>query len=586
MTAYAAPLADMKFVLTHLVGLDRMAKLAGRETVTQELLDLVLDGSARFAAERLAPLNWTGDRQGAKLSDGKVTTAEGFRDAYRDYADAGWIGLSLSEEIGGQNLPLPLYAATFEMVESANLAFSLCPMLSQAAIEALVAHASPELQAMFLPRLVTGEWTGTMNLTEPQAGSDLAAIRTKAERRDGHYRLFGQKIYITWGEHDVADNILHMVLARTPDAPPGVKGISLFAVPKYLVNPDGSLGARNDVFAVSLEHKLGIHASPTAVMSYGDGEGAFGYLVGEENRGLEYMFTMMNAARLAVGLQGVAVAERAYQQARDYAKSRVQGKTITGEANAAIIRHPDVRRMLLTMRALTEASRALAYTAYLSLNEAHSLHDSQAQARIDLLVPVVKAWSTDIASKVASLGIQVHGGMGFIEETGVAQHYRDARILAIYEGTNGIQANDLAFRKVLRDRGAAAGALIAEMTRDAAALAERRGDDLAAIRKALDAGIAALERATAWIVETGAGDLYAVAAGAASYLKLFGIVAGGWMMAKSAMAAADDRDAPFSKAKLATARFYAETILVGAPVLVGAITEAQHGLRAAEDEWF
>ena len=596
MVPYAPPVRDMRFVLAEMIGLDRLTALQGRETVSDELIGAVLDEAGRLCADVLAPLNETGDREGSRLENGVVRTPAGFREAYRTYAAGGWNGLPLSPDHGGQGLPWPLHAAVMEMVQSANLSFGLNPLLTQGAIEALVAHGSAEQQAVYLPKLVSGEWTGTMNLTEPQAGSDLAQVRTRAERRDGHYRLFGQKIFITWGDHDVADNIVHMVLARTPDAPSGVKGISLFVAPKFLVEPDGSLGARNDLRAVSLEHKLGIHASPTAVMSFGDNDGAIGYLVGEENRGLEYMFTMMNNARLGVGLQGVAIAERAYQQARDYARTRIQGRAVGAkESGAAIIAHPDVRRMLLTMRALTEASRALAYSAFLSLDEAktHSTEDGRAaaQARVDLLTPVVKAWSTDIGNEVASLGVQVHGGMGFIEETGAAQHFRDARILPIYEGTNGIQANDLVFRKIVRDGGAAATGFIAEMRDFVGTLAGLPGDDIALVRSGVADGIGALEQATAWIAQTGKSDAYAAAAGSVPYLRMFGLVAGGYVLAKMAAAAlgllsAPGGDAPYLEAKLLTARFYVETILPEATALLQPIQTAHQALRAYADEAF
>jgi alkylation response protein AidB-like acyl-CoA dehydrogenase len=594
MSSYEPPLRDMAFVLAEIVGLDRMAALQGREAVAPDLIGAVLDEAGRFAAGVLAPLNHVGDREGVRLENGIVRTPPGFPAAYRAYAEGGWGGLPIAPEHGGQGLPWPLNAAVIEMVQSANLSFGLCPLLSQGAIEALIAHGSPEQRALYLPRLVSGEWTGTMNLTEPDAGSDLARVRTRAERHDSAYRLFGQKIFITWGDHDVADNIVHLVLARTPDAPQGVKGLSLFIAPKFLVGPDGRLGPRNDLRAVSLEHKLGIHGSPTAVMSFGEAEGAVATLVGAENRGLEYMFTMMNNARLAVGLQGVAIAERAYQQARDYARTRIQGRAIDGtgdEAGVPIVRHPDVRRMLLTMRALTEASRALAYLAYLSLDEARTLptdaEKEAAQARVDLLTPIVKAWSTDIGNEVASLGIQVHGGMGYIEETGAAQHFRDARILPIYEGTNGIQANDLVFRKILRDGGAAARRFIAEMREVAESLASDPGDAIVPIRRGLVAAIPHLERTTDWLLATGRSDPYAAAAGAVPYLRLFGLVACGYVMARSAAAvlrSSSAADAGFRDAKLASARFYAESILPAAAGLVEPVIAGHGALRALTDD--
>jgi len=594
MVPFAPPVRDMQFALANVVGLDRLAALEGREAATDELIGAVLDEAGKLCADVLAPLNHVGDREHSRLENGVVRTPTGFKDAYKTYAAGGWNGLPVEQEHGGQGLPWPLHAAIMEMVQSANLSFGLCPMLSQGAIEALIAHGSDEQRATYLTKLISGEWTGTMNLTEPQAGSDLAQVRTRAERKDGHYRLFGQKIFITWGDNDVADNVVHMVLARTPDAPPGVKGISLFIAPKFLVNPDGTLGDRNDLRVTSLERKLGINASPTAVMSYGDHDGAIAYLVGEENRGLEYMFTMMNNARLAVGLQGVAIAERAYQQARDYARTRVQGRSVDGKTGAIII-HPDIRRMLLTMKALTEASRALAYLAYLSLDEAKhhptAAGREAAQARVDLLTPVVKAWSTDIGNEVASLGVQVHGGMGFIEETGAAQHFRDARILPIYEGTNGIQANDLAFRKLLRDGGASAAAFIAEIKAFLKQLADLPGDDIAGIGYGLAAAVAVLEKGTEWLLETGKSDQYAVAAGAVPYLRLFGLVGGGYVMAKMAHAAleglaAPGSDATFLESKLLTARFYVEAILPETEGLLQPIMAAHRSTRTFPDDAF
>jgi alkylation response protein AidB-like acyl-CoA dehydrogenase len=487
--------------------------------------------------------------------------------------------------------------AVQEMWQSANMSFALCPMLNQGAVEALTIHGSDELKEIYLGKLISGEWTGTMNLTEPQAGSDLAAIRTKAVREDGHYRISGQKIYITYGEHDFTENIIHMVLARMPDAPPGIKGISLFVVPKFLVNSDGSLGDRNDLRCVSLEHKLGIKASPTAVMAFGDNDGAIGYLVGEENRGIEYMFTMMNNARMGVGLQGVAISERAYQQARDYARTRVQSRDMAdakGEP-VAIIRHPDVRRMLMTMRSQTEAARALTYYAVAALDIAKKHPDpeeaAKGQALADLLTPVVKAWSTDLGVENASIGIQIHGGMGFIEETGAAQHLRDARITPIYEGTNGIQANDLVFRKVIRDGGTAARILFAEIRETIEALKNRPGDDMAAIAIGLGKALDALEKATTWLVENGKRIPTAAASGAAHYLKMFGIVTGGFLMAKGAMAAQEGQADPsadqrFLDAKLITARFFADQFLPQAVGLLTPITEGHLTVTALSDDQF
>src|SRR5215468_2970843 len=490
MSLYHAPLREMRFVLTELAGLEQVAKLPGFEEATPDLVMAILEEAGKFATEVLDPLNASGDREGAeRLDDGTVRTPSGFKDAYKQYCANGWNGLTKDPDFGGQGLPQLVSTAVEEMWHAANMAFDLCPLLTQGAIEAIELCGTPEQKERYLPKMVSGEWTGTMNLTEAQAGSDLAAVRTRAvPQPDGSFKLFGQKIFITYGEHDYTDNIIHLVLARTPTAPEGVKGISLFIVPKFMVNADGSLGARNDVHCVSIEHKLGIHASPTAVLAYGDRGGATGYLVGEENRGLEYMFIMMNQARFSVGLEGVGLAERAYQRAAAYAKERVQGRAV-GEGHApgaTILQHPDVRRMLLSMKAATEAMRALAYVTAAALDNARAHPDEEArkrhQAFVDLMIPIVKGWCTETAQEIAYTGVQVHGGMGFIEETGAAQHYRDARITTIYEGTTGIQANDLVGRKTARDAGAAAFAVIAEMQRLVTDLAPRSGAEFAAIR--------------------------------------------------------------------------------------------------------
>ncbi|MEK9775133.1 MAG: acyl-CoA dehydrogenase family protein, partial [Quisquiliibacterium sp.] len=473
---YQAPVKDMMFVIKELAGLEQVGALPGCEDATEETVEAVLEESGRFVQEVLAPLNWTGDTEPSTWANGVVSTTPGFTRAFEQFAQAGWQGLQHPPEFGGQGLPKLVGTPCIEMLNAANLSFALCPLLTDGAIEALLTAGSPQQCERFIPPMVQGQWTGTMNLTEPQAGSDLAAVRTKAVRQaDGSYRITGQKIYITYGEHDMAENIVHLVLARTPEAPEGVKGISLFIVPKYLVNDDGSLGKRNDVWCASIEHKLGIKASPTAVLIYGDGKGevgtgeggapgAIGYLVGEENRGLEYMFVMMNAARFAVGLQGVAIADRAYQKAVAYARERVQSRDVAGSpAAVSIIHHPDVRRMLMTMRALTEGARSLAYVAAAASDAGHLHPDpdvrQQNMAFYEFLVPIVKGFSTEMSVEVASLGVQVHGGMGFIEETGAAQHYRDSRILPIYEGTTAIQANDLIGRKTARDGGATARAI-------------------------------------------------------------------------------------------------------------------------------
>ena len=567
MTDYAAPVRDMSFVIEELIGLDSVNTLPGLDWVSEDLVRAVLTEAGRFGAEVLAPLNRVGDQQGSELKNGVVTTPDGFADAYRKFTEGGWNGVIAAPEYGGQGMPWLIATAIGEVWESANLAFSLCPMLTQSAVWALSIHGSPEQKEIWLPRLVSGEWTGTMNLTEPHAGSDVGALRTRAVRDGDSYRITGQKIFITWGEHDMAENIVHTVLARVEGAPEGTRGISLFIVPKYLVNADGSLGPRNDLRCAALEHKLGIHASPTAVMSYGDDGGAIGYLVGEENRGMEYMFTMMNNARLGVGREGLALAERAFQQARDYAASRVQGRSIADPAAGpvAIVDHPDVQRMLLTMKAEIEAMRALTYRVAADLDIALRHADpgmrARSQARVDLLVPVVKAWCSDTGVAVASEAVQVHGGAGFIEETGAAQHYRDSRITPIYEGTNGIQALDLVRRKILGDRGAALDELMDEMN----ALAQGGGGPATApVLDALAEGIAALREATGWLL---AGRPAETAAAAATpYLALLGTVAGGYLLARSALiaesrASAADGEAAFYRAKIDNARFYAECVL-------------------------
>jgi alkylation response protein AidB-like acyl-CoA dehydrogenase len=595
--SYAAPLRDMQFVLRELAGFDEIARLPGNEELSLELVEQILAENAKFAAGVLAPLNRSGDEEGSVWKDGEVTTPKGFKDAYRQFVEGGWNALQFPSEFGGQGLPKLVAAPVMEMWKSANLSFSLCPLLTGGAIEALLLRGSPEQQATFLPKMIEGTWTGTMNLTEPQAGSDLALVKSKAVPEGGHYRIYGQKIFITYGEHDLAENILHLVLARTPDAPEGVRGISLFIVPKYLVNKDGSLGKRNDVRCASIEHKLGIHASPTAVMAYGDKEGAIGYLIGEENRGLEYMFIMMNAARFAVGMEGVAVAEAAYQKALAYAKERVQSRELGGSGSKAvpIIRHPDVRRMLMSMKAQAEATRALAYVVAGALDKAHHHPDkderARAQAFVDLMIPIVKGWSTETSIDVASLGIQVHGGMGFIEETGAAQFLRDARITTIYEGTTGIQANDLIGRKVARESGTTAEAVLDAIRGLDTTLAEIPGEDFAAIRSRLAAAAKAAAESVDWIVATYGTDAKAAHAGAVPFLKLMGIVCGGWQMARAAVAAQGqltrgEGDAAFLSAKIGTARFFADHFLSQARGLRDAIVEGAPGVLALAEEQF
>ena len=594
MADYAAPLADLDFQLRVVAGLDHVLSLPHYGGLDADTVKQVLEEGGRFAGEVLAPLNRGGDLAPARLENGQVRTSPGFADAYKQFSAGGWNAVPFGAEYGGQGLPWVVQTALGEMWNAANLSFALCPLLTNGAIEALTAHGSDEQKRTYLPKMIAGEWTGTMNLTEPQAGSDLSQVRTRAVPAGDHYKITGQKIFITYGDHDFTSNIVHLVLARLPDAPAGTRGISLFVVPKFLVKADGSLGSRNDLRAASLEHKLGIHGSPTCVMAYGDDGGATGYLVGEANRGLEYMFTMMNNARLAVGLQGVAIAERAYQQAVGYAKQRVQSRDVAGSAGSVpIIRHPDVRRMLMTMKAGTEALRGLALQAAAWIDRARHAPEADDRARtqqlLDLIIPVVKAASTDFGVEAASIGIQVHGGMGFIEESGAAQHYRDARILPIYEGTNGIQANDLVGRKVARDQGAAAKIFIQMVQDTVDELDLYTDEDFAAMRSALADGLAALTQATDWIVRTFPEDPRRAIAGAVPYLKLFGLVAGGWVMARNATAAeahlGSGGDETFLRAKKTTARFYAEHLLVQAPSLVWPATQPATVLALAEDQF-
>ncbi|NMQ28277.1 acyl-CoA dehydrogenase [Candidatus Accumulibacter phosphatis] len=600
MSEYFAPIRDMQFVLNELAGLEQVAQLPGCEEATPDLVDAVLEEAAKFAEEVLSPLNIPGDLEGAKWHDKAVTMPAGFKEAYKLFADSGWTALACEPEWGGQGLPKVLAAAVAEMWKSANHSFSLCPLLTNGAIEALVLTGSEKLKKDYLEKMVSGVWTGTMNLTEPNAGSDLAAVRTRAEpQADGSYKIFGQKIFITYGDHDMAANIVHLVLARTPTAPEGVKGISLFVVPKFMVNDDGSLGERNDAYCVSIEHKLGIHASPTAIMAFGDHGGAVGYLVGEENRGLEYMFIMMNAARFGVGLEGVAACERSYQRARDYARDRIQCTDIgeRGGPKVAIIAHPDVRRMLMTMRAHAEATRALAYVVAAAHDAAIHHPDAaerkRKQAFVDLMIGVVKGWSTESGVSMASMGIQVHGGMGYIEETGAAQHLRDAQISTIYEGTTAIQANDVIGRKIAREGGATLQALIASMRAFDAELAElagQAGSHFVAIRKRLTAGVEALAEAGDWVVATYRDDVRAASAGSVPFLTLLGIVAGGWQMARAAVIAQSKIDAgdadPFYAAKVVTARFYADHILSRAAGLASSVTDGAVGVMALPEDMF
>jgi alkylation response protein AidB-like acyl-CoA dehydrogenase len=579
---YAAPLADMRFVLEEVAGIGEVALLPGYQAAGGDVVEAILGEAARLAETVLAPLNQPADRLGSVLENGVVRTPPGFREAYGRYVEGGWNGLAADPEYGGQGLPFALAAPVAEMMDSACMSFALCPLLNLAAIELLQAYGSAEQKRLYLGKLVSGEWTGTMNLTEPQAGSDLGALTTRAvpahdPARGEHYRITGQKIFISYGDHDLAPNIVHAVLARTPGAPSGSRGLSLFLVPKFLPDAAGGPGPRNGVRTLSLEHKLGIHASPTCVLAYED---AVGWRIGEENRGLEYMFTMMNNARLNVGVQGLAIAERAYQQARDFARTRVQGRPLGAATDAGalpIIHHPDVRRMLLWMRAATEAMRSIAYYVAATSDRGRRHPDPgerlRAQRRVDLLIPVVKAWCTDLAVTVASTGIQVHGGMGYIEETGAAQHLRDARIAPIYEGTNGIQANDLVGRKLARDQGEAVRALVAEMWQTAFTAAGSPAPALAGIGRALAATITTLETATAHLLRAAPAE---AAAGSVPYLNLFGIVGAGWLMGHQALAAdnhltAGAADPAFLHAKIATARFFAEHFLALAPGHLAAV---------------
>ncbi len=575
--SYTAPIKDMLFNMQHLAALNEIAKIPGFEDAGMETAQAVLEECARFNQDVLAPLNWEGDKHPSFWKDGVVTTTTGFKQAYQQYAEGGWQGLQHPTDMGGQGLPKTIGAACGEILNSANMSFALCPLLTDGAIEALLTAGSDELKATYLHKLVSGEWTGTMNLTEPQAGSDLSMVRSRAEpQADGTYKVFGTKIYITYGEHDMADNIIHLVLARVTGAPEGVKGISLFVVPKVMVNKDGALGVRNDVHCVSIEHKLGIKASPTAVLQYGDNGGAVGYLVGQENRGLEYMFIMMNAARYAVGVQGIAIAERAYQKATQYARDRVQSRPVDGsiKAAAAIIHHPDVRRMLMTMRAYTEGCRAMASVAAAAYDAAHHHPDAETRkqnnAFYEFLVPLVKGYSTEMSLEVTSLGVQVHGGMGFIEETGAAQYYRDAKILTIYEGTTAIQANDLVGRKTSRDGGQTAKAITAQVQQTVVALQDQGSVAAVAIAKRLEAGRQAFDDVVDFIVQAATHNPNAAYAGSVPYLMLAGNVLAGWQLARSFLIAQEALskgadDSAFLQAKMTTARFYADHILSKVP---------------------
>ena len=593
MSEYNAPLKDMKFVIRDLAGLDRILQMPGFESVDEDVVDQILEESGRFSREVLGPLNIPGDQAGCRVEDRKVILPDGFAEAYQAFAEGGWQALASSPEYDGMGLPEAVAAATMEMWQSANLSLSLCPLLTSGAIAAIEAHASDELKQSYLPKMISGAWTGTMNLSEPQAGSDLAAVKVKAVPDGDHYRISGTKIFITWGDQEFSENVIHLVLARLEDAPGGVRGLSLFLVPKYLLNDEGSVGDRNDLYCASVEHKLGIHASPTCVINFGDGDGSIGYLVGQENKGLAVMFTMMNHARLNVGIQGLAISERAYQLASTYAKERVQGEAAGVKGRVTIIHHPDVRRMLLVMRSLIEAMRATAGTTAAVVDAAHHSADAQERAaagsRAALLTPIVKAWLTEVAQELTCLGVQVHGGMGFVEETGAAQHMRDARILTIYEGTTGIQANDLVGRKILYDEGKAMKELLQEMRsldEDLAAVV-----DFAPIRSALSGSIEDLEAAVKQLIASAPGDQNAPGAASVNLLMLAGTVIGGWQMARAALAARkrladDDPDPAFLQAKIMTAKFYAAHILPRASAYRQAAVSGSDVIMAMPEESF
>ncbi len=595
--SYKAPLKDMLFDIQHLAGIEQLAQLPSLQDAGFDTAEAVLQECAKFNEGVLSPLNWEGDQHPSSFNAGVVTTTPGFKEAFKQYVEGGWQGLQHPVDYGGQGLPKTIGAACGEMLNSANMSFALCPLLSDGAIEALLTAGSSELKAVYLEKLVSGQWTGTMNLTEPQAGSDLAMVRSRAEpQADGTYKVFGTKIFITYGEHDMAENIVHLVLARASGAPEGVKGISLFVVPKFLSDKDGVLGARNDVHCVSIEHKLGIKASPTAVLQFGDHGGAVGYLVGEENRGLEYMFIMMNSARYAVGMQGIAIAERAYQKAVAFAHDRVQSRPVDGsiKASAPIIHHPDVRRMLMTMRAYTEGCRAMATVAAAAYDTSHHHADAavrqQSLAFYEFMVPLVKGYSTEMSQEVTSLGVQVHGGMGFIEETGAAQYYRDARILTIYEGTTAIQANDLVGRKTARDGGQVALSVAAQIEATENDLLKQGSADAVAVAKRLKAARLALVDVIGFVAANTKTQPNAVFAGSVPYLLLAGNVVAGWQLARSLLVAqaqlAQGVDAAFMQAKIATARFYADHVLTQAPGVRDSIVEGADSVMALALEAF
>ncbi len=594
---YRAPVKDMLFVMKELAGIDELTKLPAFEDAGYDTAQAVLEECAKFNEDVVAPLNVEGDRNPSYFKDGQVISTPGFKEAFKQFGDGGWQGLQHPTDFGGQGLPKLIGAACGEMINSANVSFALCPLLTDGAMEALLTAGSDKQKATFLPNMMAGKWTGSMNLTEPQAGSDLSQVRTRAEPQpDGTYKIFGTKIYITWGEHDMAENIVHLVLARVVGAPEGVKGISLFIVPKFMVNDDGSLGARNDAHCVSIEHKLGIKASPTCVLQFGDHGGAVGTLVGQENRGLEYMFIMMNAARFGVGVQGIAVAERSYQHAVAFARDRVQSRPVDGSlpAAAAIIHHPDVRRMLMTMRAYTEACRAMALVAASAFDAAHEHPDAAVRAEnqtfYEFMVPLIKGYATEMSLEVASLGVQVHGGMGFIEETGAAQYMRDAKILTIYEGTTAIQANDFVGRKTARDGGSTARAIVARIEATEKALAASPNADAQAFARRLTAARLAFLDAVTFIAGNTKTSPNVAFAGSVPYLMLGGNLVGGWQLGRALLVAVEriaaGDDVPFMTAKIATARFYGDHILSKAQGVRDSIVDGAVGCLAMPLEAF
>ena len=595
--SYVAPLKDMLFNIKYLAGIDQIAQLPGFEDAGFDTAQAVLEEAAKFNESVVSPLNWEGDKNPSSWHDGKVTATPGFKEAFEQFVQGGWQGLQHPVDYGGQGLPKTIGASCGEMQNSASISFALCPLLTDGAIEALLTAGSDELKAIYLENLVSGKWTGTMNLTEPQAGSDLAAVRTRAEpQADGSYKVSGTKIFITWGEHDMAENIIHLVLARVSGAPEGVKGISLFVVPKFKVNQDGSLGAHNDVHCVSIEHKMGIKASPTAVLQFGDHGGSVGYLVGQENRGLEYMFIMMNAARFGVGVQGIAIAERAYQAAVTFARERVQSRPVDGSimASAPIIHHPDVKRMLMTMRAYTEGCRAMATVAASAFDAAHHHPDAQTrkdnQTFYEFMVPLIKGYSTEMSLEVTSLGVQVHGGMGYIEETGCAQYYRDAKILTIYEGTTAIQANDLVGRKTSRDGGQSAKALARQIEATESLLVACGNTDAVVVARRLKAARESFLDVVNFVAGNSKASPNAVYSGSVPYLMLAGNLMAGWQLGRALLVAveqiAQGVDVPFMQAKITTARFYADHLLTKAPGIRDAIVEGADSVTALALESF